>query len=245
MDSQYKFCPKCGIRNFLEDKICGVCKTKLPFIVGDTSKSIIQGTKPKTNYWLVALLFGGIVFLYYNVFHKSNSNNETTKTSKTNLDQQQTNLNRVKLYLFSSAHEFKTNFNAYCTDNGITLNIQKMNIQAGEINNSAQFSMLNKQIGFVGSINKNDNSLKSVTMIAQGNRDIDSGADLFLTMLCLIATVDPTLSADERGAILKSLGLLNKDTDILNLSGNITINGIKYFIDSSHQLGVLFGAEIP
>jgi hypothetical protein len=29
MDNQFIYCPKCSTRNFAEDEVCGVCKTKL------------------------------------------------------------------------------------------------------------------------------------------------------------------------------------------------------------------------
>ena len=39
MDNQFIYCPNCSTRNFADDKVCGVCKTKL------SSKTINQGTK--------------------------------------------------------------------------------------------------------------------------------------------------------------------------------------------------------
>ena len=54
MSNQYKYCSKCGTRNFVEDDICGACKSKLDFT-----------SSRKTNYWIPILIISGILIFFY------------------------------------------------------------------------------------------------------------------------------------------------------------------------------------
>jgi hypothetical protein len=73
MDSQYINCPECGVRNFAEDKVCGVCKTKLKsaIIQKTTTPPAIQSVNFKTFF----LIIGGFLFIYY-VFIKDSITNK-------------------------------------------------------------------------------------------------------------------------------------------------------------------------
>lgn len=62
MDDQYINCPKCGTRNFSDDKVCGVCKTKLGQII---SKKNIQSATQPTNYKAIFLIVVALLFVYY------------------------------------------------------------------------------------------------------------------------------------------------------------------------------------
>lgn len=66
MDNKFISCPKCGTRNFADDKTCGICKAKLNS--ADNSKPTQITSKP--NYFILVLIFVGIIFIYYNAFHK-------------------------------------------------------------------------------------------------------------------------------------------------------------------------------
>lgn len=79
MNSEFVICSKCGTRNFSDDEICGVCKTKL-----SSQKRLVEApsnnaTPQKTNYFFILLIAGAIAFLYYNVLHKDKpkASNET------------------------------------------------------------------------------------------------------------------------------------------------------------------------
>jgi len=79
MSNQFINCPKCGTRNFLNDTICGVCKTKLNTSLKSTLKN--NSNEPrKVNYFVLVLIACGIIFIYYNLFRKEKSN-EATKVS--------------------------------------------------------------------------------------------------------------------------------------------------------------------
>lgn len=70
MDNKFINCSKCGTRNFADDTICGVCKTKLNSSVNEPQTSADIKAPQKTNYFVLILIFGGLVFLYYNFFDK-------------------------------------------------------------------------------------------------------------------------------------------------------------------------------
>lgn len=85
MENKFINCPKCGTRNFADDIICGVCKTELnsPVKLPQTTADI--NAPQKTNYFVLILIFAGLIFLYYNVFHKENGTASTdTQLSSTN-----------------------------------------------------------------------------------------------------------------------------------------------------------------
>lgn len=85
MENKFINCPECGTRNFDEDKICGVCKTKLNSSVN--VPQISEDSKPsgKIKYFILILVFGGFILLYYNVFQKERSvTSSDTQLSSTN-----------------------------------------------------------------------------------------------------------------------------------------------------------------
>jgi hypothetical protein len=66
MGTQYINCPKCGTRNFLDDKECGVCNatlgTQLPTYENSRPQQL---TSKKSNYLIVILLFVGVLYLLF------------------------------------------------------------------------------------------------------------------------------------------------------------------------------------
>ena len=242
MDSQYINCPKCGTRNFIDDKVCGVCKAKL---VVEIQQNKINPREPiKANYFIIILFFAGLAFIYYTIFHKNKPKENEIIVHYNKSDSSLSPSISTKNYLLSSVQEFRTNFNSFSKKYNLGLKITKLNIQNGEVNNSFMY-MLNQQVGLVGTVSKNDNSLKGITMIGQGNGLLKSGVDILATMLCIIGAVDPSLSGIDRKKIMEQLGFLDEGVDLYNLSNSIIRNGIKYFINSSRQIGITCGAEVP
>jgi hypothetical protein len=83
MENEYINCPKCGIRNFADDKVCGICKTKLV-----TPSNLKTKTIPATqqvNFKTIFLIIGGILFFYYAFIKEDQKKktplNETNKES--------------------------------------------------------------------------------------------------------------------------------------------------------------------
>jgi uncharacterized membrane protein YvbJ len=85
MENKFINCPKCGTRNFADDTVCGVCKTKLNSSVNLPQTSVDNKAPQKTNYFVLILIFGGLIALYYNIFHKEKETaSPDTQMSSTN-----------------------------------------------------------------------------------------------------------------------------------------------------------------
>lgn len=145
--------------------------------------------------------------------------------------------------ILDSAEDFKTNFNHFMSnDLNSDLLVGDVKKSTGKENDTFSI-MLNSQIALLLQINKEDESLRSVMMIGQGDGTSKSGLNIMMVMGGIIAAVDPNLSQDERGKILRDIGIFDKDFNISKAEGSTMKNGIKYFINTSDQIGVMFGAQ--
>ena len=57
----------------------------------------------------------------------------------------------------------------------------------------------------------------------------------------LVTAFHPEFTADERGQVLRDLGLFKEGADILNLEGNTTRGNYEYWVNSSPTIGIMFG----
>jgi energy-coupling factor transporter transmembrane protein EcfT len=145
-----------------------------------------------------------------------------------------------KIYSFGfDSTEFSKRFNNSAKEFESNFRINNINIEDGTVYNTFQV-MLNDNIGIIGTINKEDNSLREISALMRGDGTAQSGLDIMLTIGMLISVSNPDLLPDDRGNILKDLGLLDKNVDINNLDGSTIRNGIKYGIMSSQELGIMF-----
>ncbi len=145
-------------------------------------------------------------------------------------------------YVLKDIYTFKNRFNKYCRKSKSSLRIKNITIQIGEVNNTFQY-MFNDHIGLIGTLNKKDNSLKEITMIGQGNGNLDSATNILITMGGIISCITPTIKPSGRGKILREIGFFNDNVDINNLEANTKRGDIKYWINSSKYLGIMFGAS--
>lgn len=65
MNSQFQNCPKCATRNFLDDKICGICKTQLTQSKSIPNQQHNVFVRSKYNYLIALLILVGLAFFYY------------------------------------------------------------------------------------------------------------------------------------------------------------------------------------
>lgn len=80
MSHQFINCPKCGTRNFSDEKKCGVCNSRLIASNLKTHKDNNSMSPGKPNYFILVLIFGGIIFIYYNLFRNDKSNDKPNTT---------------------------------------------------------------------------------------------------------------------------------------------------------------------
>ncbi|MNW28849.1 hypothetical protein D3C74_56880 [compost metagenome] len=134
--------------------------------------------------------------------------------------------------------KFRKEFNSSAKSMGATLKIADSKIQNGSVQDvfSAQ---LNDNIYLQGSINKSDGSLRDMTMIARGDGSEESAANMLFTMGLIISVTSPDLSADERGNILRDVGLMGK-IDFSNHNKSTERGAIKYTLITSDQIGIMF-----
>jgi hypothetical protein len=144
--------------------------------------------------------------------------------------------------LLNSADQFKSKMNNFFDELNLDLQIRNFKIEDGAVNNTFQV-MMNEHIGIIGSLNKSDNSVKEISMMGQGDGTTASGANIMFVMVGMIAACDPDLPAEERGEIMKELGLLDKNMDINNLKNSTIRNGLKYWVVSNNITGLSFGVS--
>jgi|GEM_PF-2397762 len=194
-----------------------------------------------------------IGFVLITTFSDKSQPNEKNKSADALKEQQKTastedkpttseELHKNEGSLFATTDDFKNVFNEFTSSNDFNLQIDDLDVQEGEVQNVFQY-MFNENLGILGTVNKSDESVKEVTMIGRGNGTFKSGGNIFLCMAAIIGAVDPSLKPEERGEILKDLGLLNKNTDFTKMSNKTERNGIKYFVTSSDLMGLMFGAS--
>lgn len=144
--------------------------------------------------------------------------------------------------VYDNIDVFKQKFNSFMNkEMNSDLFIDDLKISDGTLNNAAK-CQLNSNIGMIFQLHKNDNSVRSIMLIARGDGSSQSGLDIIVVIGSLIATIDPSLEPSERGDILKKVGLFG-GSDIRNLEGSTIKNGVKYFINSSEQIGIMFGVQ--
>lgn len=171
---------------------------------------------------------------------KSNANNVTSSntTSKNNT----TNEVKNSPTLGISIEEFKKRFNKAAEKLNTDFYISDVQIIKGSAKDTFQYTFTNN-LALVGTLNKQNKQIDSITIIGTGDGTLKSGTDILLSMGVLIMAMNPELSANERGNILRELGLLGDNTDIWNLNKSTIRNGKKYFLMTSKELGIWFGVE--
>lgn len=144
--------------------------------------------------------------------------------------------------IINSVSIFKKRFNAFMRESSNPLRIHTIKIEPGSVNNTFTYS-LNQNIGIVGQLNKEDNSIRSIMMAAQGDGTMTSGAHIIMTMIAIIVSTNPDLIPEERGNILRELKLLNDGADIDDLKTKTFRNDIQYNLFSSEAIGFMFTAQ--
>lgn len=145
--------------------------------------------------------------------------------------------------IIDSPEIFRTRFNYFMRElKNNSLNVGRISISKGEVNDAFTY-IFNKNVGIVGQINKSDNSIRSIMLTLQGDGTLTSGADIMTSIMSVIHATNPELTPDQRGNILRELRLLDKDIDINNIQSSTISNNIRYSLQGSEIIGLLFVAE--
>jgi hypothetical protein len=143
--------------------------------------------------------------------------------------------------LAGSIDSFCYLFNYFADNNfkhGINLNVKKPSMDGRTF--KYQFE---KNLAMVGILN-NDSAVSSVTIIFAGEGKAQV-SDLLSAFVCTIYATNPGLLIEERGQIMRGLGLDDNNTDFKNYNRSIVVGRVKYFILTGSSIGVWMGAELP
>lgn len=176
--------------------------------------------------------------------------NDTSSTSTTNTNKQMEQKQEVKqeetkpkeieqltYKILNNIDEVKANFNNAAAKLNIDFRINNLTVKDGEKQNTAQ-CMLNDHIGIMRTINKKDNTVREVMMIAQGDGTTKSAANMIVVAGTLIATAEPGISNEDRAQLIKELGIPSEIKD--GFERDVTHNNFKYHVSLSNSIGFMF-----
>lgn len=164
---------------------------------------------------------------------------EQTQAQQASVQQPQASQPKIPGTLGFTPSEFKNRFNQAATEFKTELRISNLKVEPGSVQDTFQCQFTNS-LGLVGSVNKADGSVRDIMIIGQGDGTAKSGMDIIMSMGILIAAANPELSANERGNILRDLGLLGDNVNLKNLDKKTVRNGRKYHINTSDVIGIMF-----
>lgn len=209
------------------------------------------------NARVVLSIFFGIIFLIAlrnNVFN----NKQDTKANSTVAEQKQDvkkeevkeepkqedvktkEVEKPTYKILNSTDEVKENFNNAAEKLNVNFRINNLSVESGDKQNVFKY-MINDHIGLVGSVNKKDNTLRSLIMTAQGDGTSESGANMLIATGILVSTIEPSITNDARKQLLKDLGI---PSELKNgFSRTIEHNGLKYFVSLDNNIGLSFAID--
>ncbi|CAM1378262.1 hypothetical protein [Fretibacterium fastidiosum] len=136
---------------------------------------------------------------------------------------------------------FQKKFNQAAKTFKSNLRCETLKLETGAVNDSF-IASVTENIALIGSIDKKTQQLQSVTMIAQGDGTMHSGANIMLGIGQLIMATAPELDAKGRGQLLKDMGLTPENLED-GKEGRHVIGNKKFFFSMSDLIGLWFGVE--
>lgn len=204
-----------------------------------------EARKRKRNKLLIVIPLAilAVIILLSAVFSDSPSTGAATQTSA-NRTAAPEETKTLAPNIVSSADVFVDRFNDFTSRNDMDLSIADISFTEGDVPMFKYF--FNDNLGLLGVLNKEDRSVTSITIMSSGGGDgISTGVNILTAMGGLFTAIDPSITPDERGAIIKKLGILEKGNIKDGYKKRVIVKGIKYWITVSETLGVWFGAELP
>jgi len=146
--------------------------------------------------------------------------------------------------LLKSVKVFKTAFNKAAKANDFGYQIKDIPVQDGEARNVFQIKF-GSNISVIGAVDKKTAKIIELSVLGVPDGSINTSTNIMLCMAVLMSTVDQTLRAEDRGAILRELKFFGADdgTDIMDLTTETNRNGIKYSLVTSPYIGIVFSVS--
>lgn len=124
-----------------------------------------------------------------------------------------------------SLREFQNQFNQYAKE--VKLDIRMPEIKT-EKDYPSKFNVnLNEYLILMGDLNK-DNSIYDVVLMTSNDGSSETVSQQILTIGGMITAQNPNLKAEDRGRILKKLGLFADKLDLSTLNKSYTENDVTY-----------------
>lgn len=92
------------------------------------------------------------------------------------------------------------------------------------------------------SIKKETGLANGFTFIGVPDGSEDSGFQVIAGMGIFLGAIDPSLTPDDRNDVLKELGMMDDDFNILDHEGKTTKNGFDYHLSTSEYTGIMLSA---
>lgn len=144
--------------------------------------------------------------------------------------------------------EFQNNWNRFIDESGLeNLRMPPVQVEEGAVQDVFTVS-LSSRLSVLGTVNKADGTIRDVQVFGTPTEDFAENTDLILSWAALIAAVDPTMEASQRGEILEDLGIVGGDEWAESgYEAEVTANGVRYkFNNFLDGLGTLsFNAGDP
>jgi hypothetical protein len=145
--------------------------------------------------------------------------------------------------LFDSVRKFRTAFNKSAAMNNFNFRLPNIKAQNGEANNVFQCKITD-YLFIMGTVDKTKKGVKEISMLGHLDGTLESSANLILCMATIITSTDSSLSLEQRGDVLRELGIFGADgANIMNLETKTEKNGLGYFLNTSPQIGIIFGVS--
>ena len=107
---------------------------------------------------------------------------------------------------------------------------------------SARQAWISENIGLVAT-EADSGRMVSVVMLGTTDGTINSGLDIIMAMGAIMSGVDKSITSEQRGRILKGLGIIDGSVLKRDKSISMVMRGIKYSAEFAPNVGLSFAAE--
>lgn len=187
----------------------------------------------KSNKWIIISLWSIAIMAMAFLILTSHSTEQ-----KNQLLQEQNSSPGIKSdvnNLGISTSEFTSHFNTAAISFNSDLKLPLLKIQSGIAQDTFSYT-LSKNINIMGTID-NDGNLLSVTLFGFSDGTLSTNTDIALSIVILIAALNPELSTKDCYHIAKETGLTDNQ---LSSPSQITRQGKRYFFMRADESNLMF-----
>ncbi|GGN96374.1 hypothetical protein [Saccharibacillus kuerlensis] len=166
--------------------------------------------------------------------------NPSAAKTKTETDPQVTDIPGT---LGMTTEEFRTAFNNRVDQLGASITIDNLEVKEGEVQDVFQY-MFTEDLAMTGTVNKADGSVRDVLLLTQGKTE-ESSSNFLIIMGLLMMTTNPDAESNFAQTVSNELGLFDDGVNFSTIDNTTVQAGVKYHIQGSPQIGLMFSAGDP